>query len=211
MSKTILRHTLIEKYFWHFCWLPYLYTFSLYENASFIIVSAEKNDADEAESVVSLTSGSGGYINGRYSANLELLIDKTSSIYLYVTLKALPSWIFLSFTIFEETPTHMSIKIKRLEEGHNLYPLVCRRLVETASLQRRHNVIDEELQHTDHLFMGVALSLSGPCCWKLCELFPLSGIIICHAVGCYIELNNQKFWWRIPERKILISGYPKDI
>jgi hypothetical protein len=30
-----------KKYFWHFCWLPYLYTFSLYENASFIIVSAE--------------------------------------------------------------------------------------------------------------------------------------------------------------------------
>jgi hypothetical protein len=27
--------------FWHFCWLPYLYTCSLYENASFIIVSAE--------------------------------------------------------------------------------------------------------------------------------------------------------------------------
>jgi hypothetical protein len=36
-----------------------------------------KNDADEAVSVVSLTSSSGGYINGRYSANLELLIDKT--------------------------------------------------------------------------------------------------------------------------------------
>ena len=50
-----------------------------------------KNDADEAESVVSLTSSSGGYINGRYSANLELLIDKTSSIYLYVQLKALTS------------------------------------------------------------------------------------------------------------------------
>jgi hypothetical protein len=28
---------------------------------------------------------------------------------------------------------------------------------------------------------------------------------------CYIELKNQKFWWRIPERKILISGYPKDL
>jgi hypothetical protein len=41
MSKTILRHTLMNKYFWHFCWLPYLYTFSLCENASFIIVSAE--------------------------------------------------------------------------------------------------------------------------------------------------------------------------
>jgi hypothetical protein len=37
-----------------------------------------KNDADEAVSVVSLTSSSGGYINGRNSANLELLIDKTS-------------------------------------------------------------------------------------------------------------------------------------
>jgi hypothetical protein len=34
---------------------------------------------------------SGGYINGRKSANLELLIDKTSSIYLYVKLKALAS------------------------------------------------------------------------------------------------------------------------
>jgi hypothetical protein len=32
--------------------------------------------------VVSLTSSSGGYIKGRNSANLELLIDKTSSIYL---------------------------------------------------------------------------------------------------------------------------------
>ena len=50
-----------------------------------------KNDADEAVSVVSLTSNSGGYINGRNSANLELLIDKTSSIYLYVKLKALAS------------------------------------------------------------------------------------------------------------------------
>jgi hypothetical protein len=36
--------------------------------------------------VVSLTSSSGGYINGRNSANLELLIDKTSSIYLNVKL-----------------------------------------------------------------------------------------------------------------------------
>jgi hypothetical protein len=41
-----------------------------------------KNDADEAVSVVSLPSSSGGYINGRNSANLELLIYKTSSIYL---------------------------------------------------------------------------------------------------------------------------------
>jgi hypothetical protein len=50
---------------------------------------SSENDADEAVSVVSLTSSSGGYINGRNSANLELLIDKTSSICLYVKLKAL--------------------------------------------------------------------------------------------------------------------------
>jgi hypothetical protein len=54
-----------------------------------IPASPAKNDADEAVYVVSLTSSSGGYINGRHSANLELLIDKTSSIYLYVKLKAL--------------------------------------------------------------------------------------------------------------------------
>ena len=46
-----------------------------------------KNDADEAVSAVSLTSSSVGYINRRNSANLELLIDKTSSIYLYLYVK----------------------------------------------------------------------------------------------------------------------------
>jgi hypothetical protein len=47
-----------------------------------------KNDADEAVSVVSLTSSSGGYINERNSANLELLIDKTSSIYMHDSVSA---------------------------------------------------------------------------------------------------------------------------
>jgi hypothetical protein len=55
------------------------------------VVYKSNNDADEAVSVVFLTSSSGGYINGRNSANLELLIDKTLSIYLYVKLKALAS------------------------------------------------------------------------------------------------------------------------
>jgi hypothetical protein len=50
-----------------------------------------KNDADEAVPVVSLISSSGEYINGRKSANLELLIDIPSSIYMYVKLKALAS------------------------------------------------------------------------------------------------------------------------
>jgi hypothetical protein len=87
--------------------------------------------------VVSLTSSSAGYINGRNSANLELLIDKTSSIYLYVKLKALASWIFLTFTSFWRNSDSYEYKINRLEEGHNSYPLVCRRPAETVSLQSR--------------------------------------------------------------------------
>jgi hypothetical protein len=46
---------------------------------------------DKVVYVVSLTSSCGGYIDGRNYANLELLIDKTSSIYLYLKLKALAS------------------------------------------------------------------------------------------------------------------------
>ena len=41
MSKTLLRHTLIKKIFLTFLLKPYLYTFSLYENPSFIIFFAE--------------------------------------------------------------------------------------------------------------------------------------------------------------------------
>jgi hypothetical protein len=55
--------------------------------------------------VVSLTSSSGGYINGRNSANLELLIDKTSSIYLYVKLKAIESYLTKLFDKKQETDT----------------------------------------------------------------------------------------------------------
>ena len=40
-------------------------------------------------------------------------------------------------------------------------------------------------------------------------MFLLSGFLICHAVGWYIELKNQKFLWRIPERKILIRWRPQ--
>ena len=39
VKNTFTSH--FDNNFWHFCWLPYLYTFSLYENPSFIIVSAE--------------------------------------------------------------------------------------------------------------------------------------------------------------------------
>ena len=104
--------------------------------------------------MVSLIFSSGGYINGRNSANLELLIDKTSLIYLYVKLKPHESSYLVQ--ALEETPTHMSIKLNRLEEGHNSYPLVCRRPAEKCPSKGDKYVIDEELQHTDHLFLGVA-------------------------------------------------------
>jgi hypothetical protein len=41
LSKMTLEYPNLNKYFWHFSWLPYLYIFSLYGNASFIVVSAE--------------------------------------------------------------------------------------------------------------------------------------------------------------------------
>ena len=42
---------------------------------------------------------------------------------------------YLSQT-FEETPTQMSIKLNRLEELHNLYPLVCRRPANSGGKSR---------------------------------------------------------------------------
>ena len=108
----------------------------------------------------------------------------------------------------------MSIKINRLEEGHNSYPLVCRRPAETVPSKGNKYVIDEELQHTDHLFLGVACFTFLNCVWtnmwncsliqhvlshrfydwKLCEWFLLSGFLICHAVGRYTGLKNPKIF-----------------
>jgi hypothetical protein len=48
------------------------------------------------------------------------LIDKTSSIYLYVKLKALASWIFLSFTSFWRNSDSYEYKNKSAREGHKL-------------------------------------------------------------------------------------------
>ena len=42
-------------------------------------------------------------------------------------------------------------------------------------------------------------------------MFLLSGFLICHAVGWYIELKNQTFRWRTPERKTPTPGHPKDL
>jgi hypothetical protein len=57
------------------------------------------------------------FINGRNSANLELLIDKTSSIYLNVKLKALASWIFLFFTGFWRNSDSYEYKNKSARRG----------------------------------------------------------------------------------------------
>jgi hypothetical protein len=63
--------------------------------------------------VVSLTSSSGGYINGRNSANLELLIDKRSSIYLFVKLKALASYYGSKFVVLGYNSAYFSNKIQK--------------------------------------------------------------------------------------------------
>ena len=47
----------------------------------------------------------------------------------------------------------MSIQINRLEEGHNSY---ADDLLKQCPSKGDKYVIDEELQHTDHLFLGVA-------------------------------------------------------
>ena len=86
--------------------------------------------------MVSLTSSSGGYINGRNSANLELLIDKTSSIYLYVKLKALASWIFLSFTSFWRNSDSYAYKNKSARRYDYLFPLMLTFFV----LEFRHTI-----------------------------------------------------------------------
>jgi hypothetical protein len=70
----------------------------------------------------------------------------------------------------------MSIKINRLEEGRNSYPLVCRRPAETVSSKGDKYVIDEELQHTDHLFLGVACFTFLNFVWKICTSWFVTSI-----------------------------------
>jgi hypothetical protein len=55
-------------------------------------------------------------ISIRNSANLELLIDKTSSVYLYVKLNALASWIFLSFTSFWRNSDSYNLKSRSFSQ-----------------------------------------------------------------------------------------------
>ena len=69
MSKTLLRHILIKEIFLTFLLKPYLYTFSLYENPSFIIFSAETE-----------------YISTRsWYRNINFLRDRIRRIFLKMT------------------------------------------------------------------------------------------------------------------------------
>jgi hypothetical protein len=116
----------------------------------------------------------------------------------------------------------MSIKINWLEEGHNSYSLVCRWPVETVPLKRRQICYRWGIpaywslvpRSSMFYLFEICLKNMWNCSlikqilshrfydWKLCEWFLLSGFLICHSVGWYTELKNQKFWWRIPEKKI---------
>ena len=137
---------------------------------------------------------------------------------------SLMNLLFFDKILKKQTPTHMSIKINRLEEGHNSYPLVCRRPAETVTLQRRqicyrwgtpayYSLVPRSsmfylfefcLKNMWNCSLTQQILSHSFYDWMLCELFLLSGFLICHAVGWYIELKKQKVWWRIPERKILI-------
>jgi hypothetical protein len=79
MSKTLLRHTLIIKIFLTFLLKPYLYTFSLFENPSFIIFSAETE-----------------YISTRsWYRNIHFLRDRINEIVVKVR------WTIMCFIHFE--------------------------------------------------------------------------------------------------------------
>jgi hypothetical protein len=115
----------------------------------------------------------------------------------------------------------MSIKINRLEEGHNSMAqnLLCWATIpHTCIFLTKFKKVKHATPRNKWSVCWSSSSITNTCMWncsptqqilshsfndwKLCELFLLSGFLICHAVGWYIELKNQMFWWRIPARKI---------
>ena len=95
----------------------------------------------------------------------------------------------------------MSIKINRLEEGHNSYPLVCRRPDEAVSLQRRQicyrwgtpaywslvprssmfYLFEFCLKNMWNCSLIQQILIHSFYDWKLYELFLLGGFLICHV------------------------------
>jgi hypothetical protein len=95
------------------------------------------------------------------------LIDKTSSIYLYVKLKALASWIFLSLTRFWRNSDSYEHTNKSGRRGATFVPIGMPTTCWKSSPKGDKYVIDEELQHTDHLFLGVACFTFLNFVWKI--------------------------------------------
>jgi hypothetical protein len=148
--------------------------------------------------------------NERYIAGSSTFSTKELSIHLTKILSAAKEG--------QQKYCETVIKINRLAEGHNSYPFESRRPAETVSLQRRQicyrwgTSAYWSLVPRSSMFYLYEFCLKNMwnCSltqqilshnfydWKLYELLLLSGFLICHAVGWYIELKNQKFWWRIP-------------
>ena len=72
-------------------------------------------DAEQAVSVVSFISSSGGYIEGKHLPNDGLLMENTSSIYLYVKSKDLAFFYICSLRDSVEIQSRTNIKTNRLE------------------------------------------------------------------------------------------------
>jgi hypothetical protein len=109
--------------------------------------------------MVPLTSSSGGYINGRNSSNLELLIDKTSHrnngskcVVLGYNSIYFSNKIQKGKTCCSEEQVISMLEFRGTIRTHwYAYDL----LKQYPSKGDKY-AIDEELQHTDHLFLGAA-------------------------------------------------------
>jgi hypothetical protein len=134
MSKKLLRHTLIKKYFWHICWLLIFMHFHYMKMhrllSSLLDLYLEFDDSGQLSTKI---------IDKRDDFNFKIInfpnmcsnipaspaygaYDKTSSIYLYVKLKALPLWIFLSFTHFWRSSDSYEYKQKSARRGAQFIP-----------------------------------------------------------------------------------------
>jgi hypothetical protein len=98
------------------------------------------------------------------------LIDKTSSIYWYVKLKVLASWIFLSFTRFWRNSDSYEYTNKSTRRGAQFVPIGMPTICWNCPSKGDKYVLDEELQHTDHLFLRVACFIFLNFVWKICGI-----------------------------------------
>jgi hypothetical protein len=136
---------------------------------------------------------------GEILQNLELLIDKTSSIYLYVKLKALASWIFLSFTSFSRNSDSYEYTNKSARRGAQFVPIhkaFSHRNYGSKCVVLGYNytyfsnkIHKGKTCYSEEQVISMLEFLIDNIFEKFYELFLLSGFLICHAV------NEMIFWW----------------